>query len=252
VAMRGSISRPLTSALLAKKEPEVARILVSNKSASMQEEEVDEVLALYSGEQSILEELVYRGGLPHAVAERLFYKVSGTMKRQLTKKYRLNKEVVEEASTAARETAVLQFLSPWMSQQDITHLVAEMDTAKRLSDSVIIRSLCIGDVRFFETSIARRVNVPVSNTRILIADPGQLGFKALYANAKMPANYYECVKVLLRLAQEETQFGTIQTADFCNRMMARIVAGGYDKTVENMDTLLTMLKSGMHDKRILH
>lgn len=252
VAMRHSISKPLTKALLNKGEPDVARIVVGNKSAALSEEEVDEVLALFANEPMILEELVYRGGLSHAVAERLFYKVSGTMKRQLTKKYRLNKQMVEEATTSARETVVLQFLSPWMSQQDITQLVGEMDKAGRLSDSVIIRSLCIGDLRFFETSIARRVGVPVANAKLLIADPGPLGFKAIYANAKMPANYYECVWVLLKLALEETQFGTIQTADFSNRMIGRIVSGGYDKTVENMETLVTMLKSGMHDKRILH
>lgn len=252
VAMRDSVSRPLSRALIEKEEPEVARLVVANKSAALSEEEVDHILAHYVAEPQLLEELVYRGGLSHAVAERLFYKVSGSMKRQLTKKYRLSKEVVDDTVDAARETAVLEFLSPWMSQQDMTHLVHEMEKSKRLTDSVIIRSLVIGDVRFFVTAIAKRVGVPVSNAKILITDPGPLGFKTLYANAKLPPDYYECVRVLLKLAQEETQFGDIQTHDFSNRMLARIVAGGYDKTVQNMDTLVVLLKTSLQDKRILH
>lgn len=241
VAMRQSISKPLSGVLIEKGEREVTQLLVGNRSAHVDDAALDAVLADYGDEYSILEELVYRGGLPYTFAERLFYKVSGNLRKQLTKKYRLSKNAVEDVSTTARETVTLQFLAPWMSQQDITNLVSEMDHAGRLTDSVMIRSLCIGDVRFFETAIARRVGIGVSNAKILVADPGPLGFKALYASAKLPEGFYECVKVLLKLANEETQYGNFQSNDYCNRMVARIVAGGYDKTVENMDVLLTMV-----------
>src|SRR5690606_11003473 len=134
----------------------------------------------FAKDNSVLEELVYLGGLPYAFAEMLFTMVTDTMRKQLTKKYRLNKHVVEEASANARETATLQFLTPWMSQQDINRLIDQMHRNRRLTDSVIIRSLCIGDLRFFETAIAKRVGIPPSNARILMLDPGPLGFKALY------------------------------------------------------------------------
>ncbi len=241
VALRQSISQPLTRALISKNEREVTQIVVANRSANVDEESLQAVLDGFGTEHAILEELVYRGGLPYAFAERLFYKVSGNLRKQLTKKYRLNKAVVEDASTTARETVTLQFLAPWMSQQDITTLVSEMDHAGRLTDSVMIRSLCIGDIRFFETAIARRVGIGVSNARILVADPGPLGFKALYASAKLPESFYECVRHLLILANEQTQYGSYQNTDYCNRMVARIYAAGYDRTVENMDVLLAMI-----------
>lgn len=252
VALRQSISKPLSKVLIEKGEREVAQIVVGNRSAHMDDEGLQSVLDAFGDEHAILEELVYRGGLPYAFAERLFYRVSGNLRKQLTKKYRLNKAAVDDASNTARETVTLQFLAPWMSQQDITNLVSEMDHAGRLTDSVMIRSLCIGDIRFFETAIARRVNIGVSNARILVADPGPLGFKALYASAKLPENFYECVKVLLKLANEETQYGTYQANDYCNRMVARIVAGGYDKTVENMDVLLAMVGRNLSPASQIH
>lgn len=245
VAMRESISQPLSKALIGKGEREITQILVANKSASIDDDSLQQVLNSFYDEQRILEELVYRGGLPYTFAERLFYKVSGNLRKQLTKKYRINKAAAEDVTNTTRETLTLQFLAPWMSQQDITTLVSEMDHAGRLSDSVIIRSLCTGDIRFFETAIARRVGIAVSNARILIADPGPLGFKALYASAKLPESFFECVKVLLKLANEETQFGTYQNADYCNRMVARIYAAGYDQTIDNMDVLLAMIGRNM-------
>jgi uncharacterized protein (DUF2336 family) len=241
IAQRQSISKPLSRVLLEKRDRDVAYTLLANRSAMVDEADLELVLELFSSEQSILEELVYRGGLPHTFAERLFYKVSGNLRKQITQKYRLNATDVDEAAQAARETVTLQFLAPWLSHQDMGSLVSDMQRAGRLTDSIIMRSLCIGDIRFFETSLAMRAGVSPANARVLIADPGPLGFKSLYTLAKMPEGFFECVRVLLQLANSETQFGTYQTQDYCNRMIAAIIAGGYDKTIEHMDVMLTMI-----------
>ena len=250
VAKRDSISRQLAHALIEKADYEITRDLISNKGASIADTSIDMVLEEFARDHSVLEELVLRGGLPYAFAERLFSTVSDTLKKQLTRKYRLNQHVVEEATVGARETAMLQFISPWMSQHDINHLVDEMHHNKRLSDSVIIRSLCIGDLRFFETAIAKRVGVPVSNARILLIDPGPLGFKALYDSSGLPASFYDAVRTMLKIALEETQYGNYRTNDFGAQMVGKIRAAGYDQTVENMETLLQMIGRAIHEPKL--
>jgi uncharacterized protein (DUF2336 family) len=252
IAKRASVSQPLARALVGKADRTVAKTLATNRGAHLDEAVLEELLTLHGSERPLLEELVYRGGLPYPLAERLFYKVSGALKKQLTKKYRVSAAQAEDATETARETALLQFLSPWMSQQDIAQLVTSMDKSKRLTDGVVIRSLCIGDLRFFEAAIARRASIPLSNTRILVTDPGPLGFKALYESAKMPEEYYDCVRTLLKLAQDETQYGTVQSVDYCYRMIERITTAGYDKTIAHMDTLMTLISSGMRQGRTVH
>jgi uncharacterized protein (DUF2336 family) len=195
---------------------------------------------------------VYRGGLPYAFAEKLFALVSDSLKKALTRRYRLSFHVVEEATERARETATLQFLSPWMSQQEITRLVDQMYRGKRLTSSIVIRSLCIGDLRFFEASLAKLAGVPAANARILILDPGPLGFKALYDSAQMPEAFYPAVKLMVRLALDETEYGTYRAADFGQRMMERIAAGGFDKTVEHMGTLIAMIGRGVVERATIH
>ncbi len=250
IARRESISKQLSHALVETKDYEITRELIANKGASLSEATMELVLSEFASEHSVLEELVLRGGLPYDFAERLFATVSDALKKQLSSKYRMNKQVIEETSTSARETAVLQFISPWMSQHDINQLVDEMHANKRLTDSVIIRSLCIGDLRFFETAIAKRVGVPVSNARILVIDPGPLGFKALYDSSGLSPTFYEAIRVMLRIALEETQYGNYRTHDFGARMLDRIRSEGYDKSVENMETLLQLIGHALHESKL--
>lgn len=252
IASRESISRELAHALVETEEPAITRQVLANRNASLADTTIEVVLERFARDNSVLEELVCRGGLPHTFAEKLFTTVSDNLKKQLTRRYRLSRHVVEEATTNARETAVLQFISPWMSQQDISQLINQMHRNKRLTDSVIIRSLCIGDLRFFETAIAKRVGIPVSNTRILIIDPGPLGFKALYESAGLPEEFYDAVRTMLQLSLEETEYGSYRAADFGDRMRARIQSGNYDKTIPHMATLLTMVGHAMHDRPTIH
>lgn len=247
IARRDSISRQLSHALIEKRNHEVTRELLSNRNASIADSSMDLVLEEFASEHSILEELVLRGGLPYEFAERLFATVSDALKKQLTRRYRFTNQLAEETGTQARETAVLQFISPWMSQQDIDQLVTDMHRNKRLTDSVIIRSLCIGDLRFFETAIAKRVGIPVSNARILIIDPGPLGFKALYESSGLPTAFYEALHAMLQIALQETQYGKYRTNDFAARMVAKIRSSGLDKSVENMETLLHMITQAAHE-----
>lgn len=245
VAKRETLSRELAHALVEKRNEEVTRLVVGNNGAALSETTMELVLEEFSRDNTMLSELVLRGGLPYRFAEKLFAEVSDSLKKQLTRKYRLSKVVAEDAAAAARETAVLQFISPWMSQTEINQMIDQMDRNGRLTDSVMIRSLCIGDLRFFEAAVAKRVGIPVSNTRILMLDPGPLGFKALYASLGLPADFYEAVRTMLQLALAETQYGTYRTTDFCAKMVGRIVGGGYNKTVPHMATLMAMIGATM-------
>lgn len=245
IAKRPSISKELSHALIQKRDEDITVLVLRNESASLSETSMDVVLEEFSRNNNVLEELVVRGGLSYNFAEKLFSAVSDTLRKQMTRKYRMNRHVVEETAAGARETAVLQFISPWMSQTDINQMIDQMHRNKRLTDSVIIRSLCIGDLRFFESAIAKRVGIPSSNVRILLLDSGPLGFKALYKSSSLPDSFFEAVKVMLQVALEETEYGTYRTTDFGARMVERINAGGYHRTVPHMDTLLSMIGHAM-------
>lgn len=252
IASRETITAPLSRSLVETGEHSVTKTLLSNNGAVIDDRTIDYLLEEYAQDQSILEMLVVRGGLPYHYAEKLFTLVSDQLKKELTKRYRLTRHVVDDITENAKEKAVLQFLSPWMSQQDIQNLVNHMVKNKRLTPSVVVRSLCIGDLRFFETAMAKMANVPVHNARILMMDPGALGFTSFYKATGMPEQFREAVHILLKLAHEETFYGKYQCSDYSERMIQRIVKEGHDKRIENMPYLMSIIGRSMQDVPTVH
>jgi uncharacterized protein (DUF2336 family) len=125
-----------------------------------------------------------------------------------------------------------------------------MHRNRRLSDSVIIRSLCIGDLRFFETAIAKRAGIPVSNARLLMIDPGPLGFKSLYDSSGMPKSFFAAIQTVLRFALEETEYGKYRSEKFAISLIAKIRSANYHRTIENMESLLHMVGRAMHEPQL--
>lgn len=252
IARRQSISAPLSDALCRTGENSVVKTLINNPGASMREDTLDYVIEHFSRDQSILEALVQRGGLPYGFAEKLFTIVSDHLKRDLSKRYKLSRRTSDEMTRNAREVSILSFLSPWMGQQDIQDLIAHMHRNKRLTDSVIIRALCAGNLRFFEAAMAKRSGIAQANAKILLLDPGSRGFDALYDSSEMPEGFRDALRTLFRLAQQETRFGQYHYVNFPQRLVDRIVLEGHDKTIENMPYLLSIIGRSMTDAPSIH
>ncbi len=243
ISRRSSISRAVSHELIGSGIESVVKSTLQNSGARIREDSLKYVLDHYRNEQGILDALVSYGNLPNNFAEKLFTLVSDQLQTQLTKRYRLPLRLADQTSRNAKDAAMLQFLSPWMSQRDLNELVNRMQKSKRLTHSVIIRSLCIGDLRFFETAIAKLTGVPVSNARMLMMDNGKLGFKAMYEKTHLPADFCDAVHVVYMAALEETEYGKYRYDDYGKRIKQRIIAQGKD-SVENMNTLFSLLGQG--------
>lgn len=252
VTKRGSISAGLSASLAKSGDATIAKSLLENRSAVVAEPTLEVMLERFKNDDDVLDAFVYRGGLPYAFAEKLFTRVADHLKRDLSKRYRLSRQMVSEAASNAKEVAVMEFLSPWMSQQDIMDLVQNMHRNKRLNESIIIRALCAGNLRFFEAALAKKATISIANARVLLMDAGQRGFDALYDAAQMPESFRQAVTVLFKLAQQETSFGKYYHHHFSQRMLERLVEEGHDKKIDNMPFLMSMIGRSIADVPQLH
>lgn len=246
IAHRQSISEALSESLLDTHSSPVARVLFNNKGAMVNETSLMKAWDFIAADESLLEALVHRGGLPLTVAEKLFAAVSEPLQRHLAKQYRMPNVIAEDTVADAREWATLgvmsaQFEQREFSDEDVERLVEQLYLSGRLTPSLVIRALCTGDLSFFEIAMAKLGRVPRLNARVLMMDSGPLGFESFYKVTHMPEGFFEAVKVLLRIAMEETNYGRLRREDFRKRMMERIKAGEYDRTVENMQYLLMII-----------
>lgn len=257
IASRESISGDLSEALLDTKVREVMKTVLANKGAVLRDQQLMKRWDSIAGERSLLEVLVSRGGLSLSVAEKLYAVVTEELKERLARMYRLPMIMVEEATEDAREWATLGMVAPEgqptaFSEADLEKLVDHLYSNNRLTYSLVIRSLCTGDLGFFETAVARLASVPRVNARILLFDGGPLGFQAIYEKASMPEGFFEAIQTLLRISLEETGYGHFRREDFRQRVMARIQSAGFDRTIENMQYLLTVMGGKVAAAETIH
>lgn len=241
IARRENVSSKLSDALVETQNPDVIKTLVANQGAVISEQGLNTILAGFGSDRSIQETLIQRGGMPLAMAEKMISMVSEDLQQRLIYKYHLPKTIAMDAAEQVRESALINMLTPDHGEMNIEELVEKLHKDGRLSSSLIVRSLCSGDLRFFESALAKLAGIPVHNARKLIMDPGPLGFRALYESAQMPEGFFQAVKTFLRIALEETEGGKLYHEDYQKRMLRRIQGEGHDKHIENMPYLISII-----------
>ncbi len=243
IARRETVSRELSEALLTKSNATVIETLLRNKSASIDEKGLDKIYSACTGNHSVLELMVKRGGLSVTLAEKLFVAVSDEMKKVLTQQYKLPMQVAEETTKDVREFATLGLVDTDMRTMDIAKLVGQLYLQGRLTLSMIIRSLCLGDMRFFEHAMAKLADVPVTNAQLLVLDQSVHGFESLYRTSCLPMELYEATHYLLKIALEETSYGRYQRNDFRQRLANRLSHDDSARKIDYMDYLVTLIQN---------
>jgi len=172
--------------------------------------------------------------LPVAIAERLVTLVSDKLKEQLARRHPVSAESAIDLILAARERAVLN-LANESDEDDLDRMVSQMMRHGRLTASIVLRALCLGDLMFFETALARLAGLSIVNARKLIYDEGKRGLEALYQKAKLPTSHLPIARAAITIARDLQYDGEPNDRDrFKRRMIDRILTQ-YDFIGDDFD-----------------
>jgi uncharacterized protein (DUF2336 family) len=215
--------------------------LMTNITAQISEKSMDKAVDRFHGSDCVKEAMVKRSMLPVTVAERLATVVSDKLKDYLVAHHDLSPSVAADLILQSREQSVVG-MAAGRSEVDVEKLVVQMYNNKRLTPSIVLRSLCLGEVAFFESALAIMANVPLLNARILIHDAGVLGMKTLYEKAGMPAGLLPIVRAALDVVHEtELDGGDHDVERYRARVIERVVTQFEDINSEDVDYLLVKL-----------
>ena len=167
--------------------------------------------------------LALRPKLPVTIAERLVTLVSENMRVELAKRHELGNNLAADLILQIRERAIIG-LSEEGDEGDLELLIKQLHENGRLTPTIILRALCLGDLEFFEVAIAELSGVPIGNVRILIHDSGHLGLSAVFKQAGLPANYFPAARAAIDVAAEtEYDGGENDRQRYSRRMIERIL-----------------------------
>jgi uncharacterized protein (DUF2336 family) len=230
VASRHSVSASLADALVETGNETAVATLVANEGAELTESTLITVADRYGSNEAVGKSLVERKALPITVAERLMTKVSENLRRHLLARPDVTPEAAAAMMIQARELAVLGLSN---SESDVAQLVEHLYRVGRLTASIMLRAVCMGDMTFFEVALARLARIKVENCRTLIHDAGKRGFEALFEKAGLPKAFFAAMRAALDVSYEMEYDGRANDRErFSRRMIERILTQYGDLGVE--------------------
>lgn len=251
IARRTFVSEQVSEALVETCDERVVSTLVENQGARITESSLQMVISTLGDRESVQTAMVNRPKLPVTVIERLVAVVSEKLREQLLAKHDLPADLATDLILQSRERATV-VLSTEADEGGVEKLVRQLKDSERLTPSIVLRALCMGDMRFFEAAMVELVGLPLVNVRQLIHDSGRLGLKALFDRSGLPQSYFPAVRAAIDVARETAYDGGENDRErYSRRMLERVLTQYGDLGVTfdaaDLEYLLTKMASLPHD-----
>lgn len=241
IAGRQDLSEQVANALVTKGSEGAVAVLMANASARITEAGMKAAIDRFAESDRVKAQMVHRANLPATIAERLAVMVSDKLRSYLVTHHELPVSIATDVVLRSRERATLH-LSLGSSEQELERLVRQMHRNQRLTPLLVLRSLCLGDMAFFEMAMAVMARVPVQNARILIQDAGPNGLASLYEKAGMPLRLLPAVRVAVDVVcGTEFDGGNRDRERFRSRVITRILTQFEDLPQDDLDYLVDKL-----------
>ncbi|MEX2617954.1 MAG: DUF2336 domain-containing protein [Alphaproteobacteria bacterium] len=246
IAGRDLLSEAVAEALVEDGSESAVAILVGNEGAELGEVVMHKVIDRFGDSEFVHEPLVRRSILPIVVSERLVAMVSEKLRDYIVTHHDLSEDVASDMVIQSRERATLGLIGRDADTQDIEALVGQLYRNGRLTPSIILRSICAGDIHFFEAALARLSELPLVNARTLIHDEGALGLKSIYRRAGLSRKMFPAYRVAFDMAREnEHERSDIDPDAVMRRTLERVLTHFEDmfddSNHEDMNFLLNKL-----------
>lgn len=247
VASRQTVSAAVAAEIVEVGQEFAVAQLAANEGAEIADSSFERMLTRFPGTTPVAQALVGRGTLPVRIVEQLFTAVSDSLREVLLARRDVPAETLDEIVLHGRERATIGYIALGAEAEQVESLVRHLHERTRLTPSIVVRALMMGDYTFFAAAMAVRAGISVTAAQILLSDPGPLGLKALYGRAGMPDRFYEAIRAAVAVLSESTYDGEAHDRErFCRRIVERVltqVDDLGDDTLEFMMNRLSRLQS---------
>jgi len=245
IAGRKTVCAEVASALIERGEQSVVKAVVDNPGAHITDPSMETVIDRFGTVEAIQESMIKRSALPITAAERLVALVADHLRGTLLARHKVSPDLLSDIvlQSSERVTAGLAMAA---SDEEIEALVTQLHDNGRLTPSLVLRAICLGNLKFFEHAMATLAGAPLQNARLLAHDPGGTGLETLCEKAKVPAGYRPAVKVAVSVVDETPlDAGPSGTERYSRRVIERVLtqyeSADAEFEGEDLDYLLAKL-----------
>jgi len=229
VARRATVSEPVSAALVREGSAEVVAELVDNVGARISDATFGEIAERHGDSAKVAQALAVRPKVPVAIAERIVHNMFDHLWSGLAQRQNLPTDVVSDLVLQAREKATIALFSSEAPRYSVEALVGHLQAHKRLTPSIMLRALCLGDVPFLEASLASLAGIPLENVRRLIEDEGGTGLNRLLQVCGVPDLLLQAFRIAIAIANETGYDGGPNDRErYRSRVAERILTAAED------------------------
>lgn len=246
VASRTTVSETVSAKLADSGSEDVVATLMQNDGAEISEATYEKVLDQFGESEKIKAPMAHRSKLPITVTERLVTMVSDKLREHLVTHHEMSPSMATDLILESREKTMIGLIKEGASRSDLVGLIDQLHVNGRLTPTIILRALCVGDVDFFETAMAKYSNIAVSNIHILVSDASGKGLRQLCEKLNFSGGLQKIMKVGLEVATELDFDGSPGDRErYRNQVIERVLTHFQDEFEgENVDYLIGKLGNG--------
>lgn len=221
IAGRRQVSEPVASKLVEVGSERAVARLMGNSGAEITAATMGRAIDRFPGSEMIAEPMINRPRLPVAIAERLVVAISDRLKPLLVVKQGLPPDKATDLIIAIREKAALALASDESEREVLERLIKQMDDAGRLTDTLLLRALCLGETEFFALGLARRCGTSAAEIDAQLYDTREINLPQLLTRAGL-SPLLPAVRVALAVADQTPLHDSDSWQRHRGRMVERI------------------------------
>lgn len=250
VASRPKLSSRITTQLVEETGEAVVAAACANDNARFSEVSLKKALSRFAKSEQVLQAVAYRAALPLAVAERLIDMVGDQLRDHILTHHALSAELTLELIVDTKERATIDLVDQAGRTADPKAFVAHLNSAGRLSPSLLLRALAHGHMTFFEWGVAELAGIPHHRAWLMIHDAGPLGLKAICERAGLPPRLYAAFRAGVDAFHSlEFDGGDHDRERFQERMIQRFLTSPHTASRDDTDYLLERMDRSAEKRR---
>jgi|KBSSwiStaDraftv2_1062776.scaffolds.fasta_scaffold34844_2 uncharacterized protein (DUF2336 family) len=250
VAKRPRLSSAVTEVIAEVGTERAVEVACANDNADFTERTLQAVIDRFEQSERVLAAVAYREVLPAGVTEKLIDLVGDQVLDHLISAHALSPETALQLATGARERATIDLVDQAGRTEDVAAFVAHLNRHQRLTPSLLLRALAHGHMSFLEWGLAELAGVPHHRTWLMIHDAGQLGLRAIYERAGLPARLLPAFRAGVDTFHSMEFDGGVRDRErFQERMLQRFLTQGQTACREDIDYLLDKVDRVARDTR---
>jgi uncharacterized protein (DUF2336 family) len=234
VAQRAVLSEAVSSALIDTRDSRVVAPLAANDGAAISEAGFSRILDWFSADDVVKAALVQRTRLPLVVSEKLVALVSERLRLELLMRHPLPEALATDLLLESREQMALGLLKPDENRSDLLDLALHLKSNGRLTQSLILRAACCGEMEFVHVALAVAAGIPMEHAQSLMADDNPLGLRRLCDKAGVGPTVFPAIRIALRIYQDAKGEGLDQDVRRCHRCMIERVLTQLDDEADRL------------------